>query len=439
MNFARPKSACFQSFQEVSDFIVHLLRVRDRLGDFLGKQFTITLAKPVDGRLRCRLGKTDARRRVRVGGFSAITEKELFEHLESSAAMPTIEFLAQTLQDGFQHGLRPKSVIEAVGRAGVGRQKLVVGFRARRVFQRKELLAAAPLLAVCPIPFVGEIILQRREQKGAEPAPFAIGCFDRMFLQEAREKTLSQVLRVVLVAVSSVNEPAELVAVMFGERKLKAEEQNLVRHRGARTAENWRVGVRSDAGRGRIPIRLGNGDHFASTRIHWVTRSRGMANADESKRLLISGLITPQTVTLCLTGRRRDDVLGELVAKVAEISDRSDARQTLLRALQEREQLHSTGIGDGVALPHARNALVGLVEKPVIVFGRHEQGIPYGAIDAQPARIFFLLVTTTVTQHLQILARISRLIRDPRLRQNLLAADRPEKVIQFIREVEAKM
>jgi len=164
-----------------------------------------------------------------------------------------------------------------------------------------------------------------------------------------------------------------------------------------------------------------------------------MANADESKRLLISGLITPQTVTLCLTGRRRDDVLGELVAKVAEISDRSDARQTLLRALQEREQLHSTGIGDGVALPHARNALVGLVEKPVIVFGRHEQGIPYGAIDAQPARIFFLLVTTTVTQHLQILARISRLIRDPRLRQNLLAADRPEKVIQFIREVEAKM
>jgi len=164
-----------------------------------------------------------------------------------------------------------------------------------------------------------------------------------------------------------------------------------------------------------------------------------MANADESRRLLISGLITPQTVTLCLTGRRRDDVLGELVAKVAEISDRSDARQTLLRALQEREQLHSTGIGDGVALPHARNALVGLVEKPVIVFGRHEQGIPYGAIDAQPARIFFLLVTTTVTQHLQILARISRLIRDPRLRQNLLAADRPEKVIQFIREVEAKM
>src|SRR5213593_1187564 len=158
----------------------------------------------------------------------------------------------------------------------------------------------------------------------------------------------------------------------------------------------------------------------------------------ESKRLLISDLISAATIELCLRGRQRDDVLDELVGRIPEIAARPEAKQTLLRALQEREQLHSTGIGDGVALPHARNALVGLVEKPVVVFGRHDQGIPYGAIDAQPAQLFFLLVTTTVSQHLGVLARISRLVRDPKLRQNLITADCAEKVLALIREAEAE-
>ena len=161
--------------------------------------------------------------------------------------------------------------------------------------------------------------------------------------------------------------------------------------------------------------------------------------APDPGRILVSNLISTPTIELRLTGRRRDDVLLELVGKIPEIAGRAEAKQTLLRALQEREQLHSTGIGDGVALPHARNALVGLVEKPVIVFGRHDQGIPFGSIDAQPARLFFLLVTTTVTQHLQLLARVSRLIRDTKLRQDLTTADKPEKVIALIREAELKM
>ena len=162
-------------------------------------------------------------------------------------------------------------------------------------------------------------------------------------------------------------------------------------------------------------------------------------SAPEPRRILISDLISPATIELRLRGLQRGDVLSELIARIPEIADRPEARQTLLRALLEREDLHSTGIGDGVALPHARNALVGLVDKPVVVFGRHDQGISYGSIDAQPARLFFLLVTTTVSQHLGILARISRLVRDPKLRQNLIACDRPEKVIALIRESEANL
>jgi mannitol/fructose-specific phosphotransferase system IIA component (Ntr-type) len=162
-------------------------------------------------------------------------------------------------------------------------------------------------------------------------------------------------------------------------------------------------------------------------------------NKSGSTPVVLGELLSPASIKLDLTGSNRDEVLSELIAQIPEIASRPDARATLLHALQEREQLHSTGIGDGVALPHARNALVGLVDRPIIVFGRHPAGIPYGAIDDAPARLFFLMIAPTVTQHLAMLARISRLLRDPKLRQGLLAADRPEKVVRLIREAEQRM
>ena len=157
-----------------------------------------------------------------------------------------------------------------------------------------------------------------------------------------------------------------------------------------------------------------------------------------SNPVVLSELLSPAAINLDLRSADQDSVLGELVNQIPQLADQPEARQTLLHALREREQLHSTGIGDGIALPHSRNALVGLVDKPIMVFGRHKQAIPYGAIDSVPARLFFLLVAPTVTQHLAILARLSRLLRDPNLRQSLLAADKPEKVIALIREEEAK-
>ena len=152
----------------------------------------------------------------------------------------------------------------------------------------------------------------------------------------------------------------------------------------------------------------------------------------------ISELFSPAAMNLNLTSTDRDTVLDELVNQIPQLARQPEARKTLLRALQERELLHSTGIGDGIALPHARNALVGLVDEPIVVFARHATGIPYGAIDGVPARLFFLLIAPTVTQHLGVLARLSRILRDPKVRQNLLTAERPEKVISLIQDAEAK-
>jgi mannitol/fructose-specific phosphotransferase system IIA component (Ntr-type) len=157
-----------------------------------------------------------------------------------------------------------------------------------------------------------------------------------------------------------------------------------------------------------------------------------------SGSLRITSLLRPAAINLNLASRDRDAVLEELVNQVPELKDQPEGRQTLLRALREREQLHSTGIGDGIALPHARNALVGLVDEPIIVFGRHPTGIHFGAIDAVPATLFFLLIAPTVTAHLSILARLSRVLRDPKLRQGLLQAQTPEQVMELITEAEAR-
>jgi mannitol/fructose-specific phosphotransferase system IIA component (Ntr-type) len=153
----------------------------------------------------------------------------------------------------------------------------------------------------------------------------------------------------------------------------------------------------------------------------------------------LSDLLSPAVIRLHLKGALRTDVLAELVDQIAELSGQPKARQKLLDALEEREQLHSTGIGDGVALPHARNALVGLVDHPILVFGRHDQGISYGAIDGAPTQLFFLLVAPTVTQHLAMLARLSRLLRNPKLRKALLSAEKPDDVCALIRDAEAKL
>jgi mannitol/fructose-specific phosphotransferase system IIA component (Ntr-type) len=158
-----------------------------------------------------------------------------------------------------------------------------------------------------------------------------------------------------------------------------------------------------------------------------------------SGSIVVSELLSPATINLNLKSADRDAVLDELAGQIPGVANQPEQRQTLLRALREREQLYSTGIGDGIALPHARNALVGLVDRPVVVFGRHDHGIPYGSIDGIPARLFFLLVAPTVTQHLAVLARLSRLLRDPRVRQSLLGAESPAHVLSIIREAEGGM
>lgn len=111
--------------------------------------------------------------------------------------------------------------------------------------------------------------------------------------------------------------------------------------------------------------------------------------------------------------------------------------EDLARVLLEREALGSTGIGDGIAIPHAK---LPLLRDMVVAFGKSRTGVDFHSLDGQPAHLFFLLVTpdTAPGDHLKMLARISRILKNPVLRDALRQAARREELRQLILDEDGK-
>lgn len=125
-----------------------------------------------------------------------------------------------------------------------------------------------------------------------------------------------------------------------------------------------------------------------------------------------------------------------VLAELSEIFSRDQKGLepgAMVDVLIEREKLGSTGIGDGIAIPHGK--LKGL-DRLVISFGRSRQGIEFDAIDGKPVHIFFLLMApeSSTGQHLKALAKISRMLKDPYFRNDLMEARSAEEIYRKIAE-----
>lgn len=129
-------------------------------------------------------------------------------------------------------------------------------------------------------------------------------------------------------------------------------------------------------------------------------------------------------------------VIREFAAHVSAAGKVSDADE-LTRVLMERESMGSTGIGDGVAIPHGKLHALGEV---VVAFGRSRRGVDYQSLDDKPAYLFFLLITPEDTpgEHLKMLARISRILKNPVLREKLRTAPECRELHQLILEEDSK-
>ncbi len=150
----------------------------------------------------------------------------------------------------------------------------------------------------------------------------------------------------------------------------------------------------------------------------------------------IVDLIRRDMVVPALVATDKRAILEELAAYMAGRQPKID-RATLARVLIEREQLASTAIGEGVAIPHGKLSSVGEI---VACLGRAQAGVEFDSMDGQPTYLFFVLVApeSSTGAHLKALARISRVFKDPEFRRRLLAASDAESMYAVVSEEDAK-
>jgi len=131
-----------------------------------------------------------------------------------------------------------------------------------------------------------------------------------------------------------------------------------------------------------------------------------------------------------LKSKDKKGVLEELAEVIARY-DASIDKEMLVKVLIEREHLGSTGIGDGVAIPHGK---LSSVKRPIVSFGRSKKGLDFDSMDGQPAFLFFLLLAPENSSgiHLQVLTKIARILKSSAFRKELMQVDSRDEIYQTI-------
>ncbi len=151
----------------------------------------------------------------------------------------------------------------------------------------------------------------------------------------------------------------------------------------------------------------------------------------------ILDFLNKSAIIASLGARTKEDVLVELVEPIVKTNPTID-KDDLVCTLIERENLGSTGIGGGVAIPHGKfDGLGGLVGS----FGRSSQGVDFNSMDSKPTHLFFLMVApkNSAGDHLKALARVSRLFKDPILKNGLQQATSEEEIYRLLEEFEIRL
>jgi PTS system nitrogen regulatory IIA component len=150
----------------------------------------------------------------------------------------------------------------------------------------------------------------------------------------------------------------------------------------------------------------------------------------------IDDILSEALVVPALAGRTKTDVIEELAGVVSRHHPEI-AHARLVQALEDRERLNSTALGEGVAIPHGK--LPGL-KRVVAAFGRSTPGVDFSSLDGKPTHLFFLLVAPedSAGAHLKALARISRLLKDEGFRARLMGAPDAASIYATIREEDGK-
>ena len=151
--------------------------------------------------------------------------------------------------------------------------------------------------------------------------------------------------------------------------------------------------------------------------------------------MLLTELLSLERVRIPLRARTKDELLHELVEAVSQGLPEA-AADSILAAVRDREQVLSTGIGQGVAIPHGKTPVV---DQLLMAAGVTAAPVDFESLDGEPVELCFVLVgpESAAGAHVKALSRISRLLRRASLRDALRAATSPDEFLRLVRESEA--
>ena len=131
-----------------------------------------------------------------------------------------------------------------------------------------------------------------------------------------------------------------------------------------------------------------------------------------------------------LSAKTKTEALAELVNTMIKGGFKLNS-SSIIKILQQRENLGSTGIGDGVAIPHGK---IPELDDLIVAFGRSTEGIDYDSLDGKPVHLFFLLLApeNSAGQHLKVLAKISKMLKIANFRKMLLKAKTQRDLYKII-------
>ena len=150
--------------------------------------------------------------------------------------------------------------------------------------------------------------------------------------------------------------------------------------------------------------------------------------------LKISEFLKPESIIMQMKSRDKIAALKELVDNLVE-NKAVENGEEFQKALAKRENLESTGIGDGIAIPHARTDAV---KDLILAFARSEEGVDFSAIDGRPSHLIFLIASpeNKKSEYIMALAKLSRLLRKQEVRQLLKKAGDPDEILSIIKKNE---
>ncbi len=195
---------------------------------------------------------------------------------------------------------------------------------------------------------------------------------------------------------------------------------------------------------GRLPVHRLGGQHFIErSEVNDLVIRQGLRPVPEDghegepdEDIPLHEMLAKGGVFYRIGGKTKRQVLQNALDMVKGIDESSS--QPLFEMFLAREELAPTGIGEGIAIPHARGSLLGYVRQPVLSLAFLETPIDYGALDGKPVHALFLLISPNVRTHLRTLAKLSFALRDPACKEAIQNEASREAILEIFARMESR-